>query len=127
MYWEDYYLKHPVDARRTKGGHVVYTTGDPLIDKWERELEAGLEPDLTEGLSMMEREKEKRALERLKRRQRQDQIAESHGLKDEGFSDSYSRDSDPVVDPRELDRQMTETLTEAGVALLGAGVDRKNA
>lgn len=28
---------------------VPFVTGDPLVDKWEQELAAGLEPDLTEG------------------------------------------------------------------------------
>lgn len=32
-------------------------TGDPLIDKWEAELSAGLTPDLTEGMSPAEKEK----------------------------------------------------------------------
>ncbi len=26
-------------------------TGDPLIDKWERELAMGIEPDLLDGMS----------------------------------------------------------------------------
>ncbi len=32
-------------------------TGDPLFDKWEKELAMGIEPDLTEGLPQEEKEK----------------------------------------------------------------------
>jgi hypothetical protein len=89
MFWEDHYRRNPVDARRTERGEVVYTTGDPLIDKWERELEMGLEPDLTEGLSPEEREKEHRALERIKaRKNKLKQVSEELG---EGFTEDYSQ------------------------------------
>lgn len=32
----------------TEGAPDIGSTGDPLIDKWERELAAGIEPDLDE-------------------------------------------------------------------------------
>jgi hypothetical protein len=124
IYWEDYYLKHPVDARRTASGHVVYQTGDPLIDKWEREQAAGLEPDLTEGLPPEERAKEKRALERLKRRAAQREQEKTLG---DGFADDYSKmaAAAPVLEPDEVAEETTELLTQAGVALLGAGVKQR--
>jgi hypothetical protein len=126
MYWEDYYLKHPVDARRTKSGHVVYQTGDPLIDKWERELEAGLEPDLTEGLSSEERAKEKQALERAKRRAGQTEREKDLG---EGFDDDYSKmaaaATAPPLEAEQVDEETRTLLTQAGVALLGEGVKQR--
>lgn len=43
-------------------GEIVFTdTGDPLIDKWEAELAAGLMPDLTEGMPEKEKMKLKEA------------------------------------------------------------------
>lgn len=50
--------------RGEDGEIVIDDTGDPLLDKWERELAMGLEPDLEEGLS--EEEKQKLAGERNK-------------------------------------------------------------
>lgn len=86
MFWEDYYQKHPVDARRTKDGHVVFSnTGDSLIDKWEKEIAMGLDPDLLEGVSVEEREKERRAFDRL--RQVGDVVKRLEV--EEGFSDDY--------------------------------------
>lgn len=40
------------EASRDGDGEIMFeSTGDDLIDKWERELAMGLEPDLTEGMS----------------------------------------------------------------------------
>jgi hypothetical protein len=40
------------EASKNEDGELVFEeTGDELIDKWERELALGLDPDLTEGLS----------------------------------------------------------------------------
>ena len=47
-FWEDYYSDNPKEALRD-GGRVE--TGDPVIDRWEKEIESGLEPDLSEGLT----------------------------------------------------------------------------
>jgi len=86
MFWEDYYRKNPVEARRTEDGRVVYAnTGDELIDKWERELAMGLEPDLLEGVDPEERKRETKALERLKQHQ---SAVGAEGLED-GFSENY--------------------------------------
>lgn len=85
-FWEDYYQKNPVDAKRLPSGEVMFQTGDPLLDKWERELASGLEPDLTEGLSPEERKKEEKAKEKLKvhfKRQQQDKLL------GDGFEDNY--------------------------------------
>lgn len=76
---------------------MFVNTGDPLIDKWERELAQGLQPDLLEGLSSKRRAFEQRALEKLKRQQT---AVEAEGLKD-GFTENY------------LDR--------AGIPVLGGG------
>ncbi len=53
-YYEDVFEKDPqamLEAGRGEDGEVVFEeTGDPLIDKWEKELAMGITPDLTEGL-----------------------------------------------------------------------------
>jgi len=86
-FWEDYYIKHPTEAKRVDGKEVKFTTGDPLLDKWEEELARGLEPDLTEGLSPEERAKELAARERLSTR---GMVAQKADLEiGDGFSDSY--------------------------------------
>ena len=85
-FWEDYYEKNPLDARRSKDGGVVFVnTGDELIDKWEEELARGLTPDLLEGLSPEQRQKHDQALDKLKKHSKS---VEAEGLRD-GFSDNY--------------------------------------
>jgi hypothetical protein len=54
-FFEDYYIKDP-SARLDKGDGATKVTGDPLIDKWERELADGLVPDLSEGMTPVEHE-----------------------------------------------------------------------
>lgn len=56
-FWEDYYRKHSLEAKKAKSGEVVFKTGDPLIDKWEEEIAQGLVPDLFEGLPPAHRRK----------------------------------------------------------------------
>ena len=48
--WEDHYKENKIDSFRQADGEVLLETGDPLIDKWERELAQDLTPDLTEGM-----------------------------------------------------------------------------
>ena len=47
-FFEDYYEREPQEAHESGAPHI---TGDPVIDKWERELAQGLVPDLSEGLA----------------------------------------------------------------------------
>lgn len=85
-FWEDYYDRNPIASRTTADGNVVFAnTGDPLIDKWERELAQGLQPDLLEGLPPKRRELEQRALEKFTRHQ---QAVGAEGLKS-GFVENY--------------------------------------
>lgn len=53
-WWEDYYDRNPKELRKRfadDDGEMYFSeTGDDLIDKWERELAAGVTPDLEEGL-----------------------------------------------------------------------------
>lgn len=85
-FWEDYYRKNPTTTRRSPDGKVVFeNTGDPLIDKWEKELAQGLAPDLLEGMSPEQRRAEEEALERLKKSKKppgDPEIAE-------GFDENY--------------------------------------
>lgn len=89
LFWEDYYTKNPIEAKRTASGEVFFSTGDPLIDKWEKEIAMGLEPDLQEGLPPEEREKEREALERLTQRRFQMQQADS--ALSGGFHEDYTQ------------------------------------
>ena len=87
-FWEDHYHRHPTEAKRVDGGkEVKFSTGDPLLDKWEEEISRGLEPDLTEGLSPEARAKEFAARERsLARGAAAQEANEAIG---DGFADSY--------------------------------------
>ena len=55
LYWEDIYAndnKALMEAARNENGEIVFEeTGDPLLDKWEKEIAMGVNPDLTEGLT----------------------------------------------------------------------------
>lgn len=76
-----------MEARRGTNGQVTFqNTGDPLIDKWEREISAGLTPDLMEGLSSKRRKIEEKSIEKLKREGVK--IAKEVGPS-EGFSEDY--------------------------------------
>ena len=87
-YWEDYYAKNPTEAKRSADGkEVKFVTGDPLIDKWEDEIAKGIEPDLTEGLTVQDRERVLAAREVNKDRAQAAQQANTD-LGD-GFEDSY--------------------------------------
>lgn len=61
-FFEDYYADHPerrVERRTHEATGAQYAvTGDPLIDKWEREIAEGREPDLDEGVPPEEVERE---------------------------------------------------------------------
>lgn len=88
QYWEDYYRKHPTDAKRVMDGkEVKFVTGDPLIDKWEDEIARGIEPDLSEGLPAEEVAKIRRARELSEQRA---QVAEKADVEiGDGFAESY--------------------------------------
>jgi len=95
-FWEDYYRRYPLEAKRVGAGdHVQFHSDDPLIDKWERELAQGIPPDLTEGMSPEQRKKERKALERL--RNKHSKIKQSKELAGDGFSDDYSFEADAAL------------------------------
>lgn len=97
MFWEDHYRKNPIEAKRGVDGTVTFSnTGDALIDKWERELAMGIEPDLLEGASQKLRQDDKAG---RKKATRQNNVAHSEGLKD-GFSDNYELQGLPVLGRR---------------------------
>jgi hypothetical protein len=88
IFWEDYYHKHPIDAKRVGDGKEVrFATGDYLLDKWEDELARGLEPDLTEGLSPKERAKELAAIKRNENRSIESIKADE--IVGDGFMEKY--------------------------------------
>ena len=56
------------DAARGEDGEIVFEeTGDPLIDKWEKELAMGITPDLMEGLGQEAIKSLKREKDSIKR------------------------------------------------------------
>lgn len=67
-FYEDLFEEHPAEAlgaaKGEDGEYHFEETGDPLLDKWEAEIAAGLDPDLTEGMSdeakaVLDKEKQK--------------------------------------------------------------------
>lgn len=88
LFWEDYYHKYPVEAKRISDGkEVKFVTGDPLIDKWEEEIAKGLDPDLTEGLSPEDRAKELAA--RFILESRNVEAAKANEVFGDGFVEQY--------------------------------------
>jgi hypothetical protein len=90
-YWECYYEENKNEAHRTESGEVVYQTGDPLIDKWEQEIAAGLEPDLLEGLPSWQREAAMREQQAMMVKHLSDPGVSSIEEEMEGFSDDYTQ------------------------------------
>ncbi len=83
-FYEDYYEANPSEQLkdlRDDDGNITFATGDELIDKWEQELAMGLTPDLNEGLSLEERQKETATFKKAKEQTT-------------GFSDNYGDDSE---------------------------------
>lgn len=60
-YYEDVFEQDPKALQKliesTQGVYTFGSTGDPLVDKWEREIALGLDPDLVEGLTDEQRRK----------------------------------------------------------------------
>jgi hypothetical protein len=57
-FWEDYYHRNPLEAHRNEKGEIQFSsTGDELIDKWEKELAEGKTPDYLEAFSPADIEK----------------------------------------------------------------------
>ena len=58
-YWESIFEKDPkmmLEAGRLPSGEIVIDdTGDPVLERWEKQVAAGETPDLYEGLSEAER------------------------------------------------------------------------
>lgn len=87
-FWEDHFERNPIEAKKVGvDDEVQFVTDDPLLNKWEAEIAKGLVPDLMEGLTPEQRQKEKEALERLINKKSQLKKAEQAG---EGFSDDYT-------------------------------------
>jgi hypothetical protein len=83
-FYEDLFEKDPkaaLEAGRNEDGEIIMDdTGDPLIDKWERELAMGLEPDLTEGLS--DKERKRLAAEQAKSKRASKLVNEVMGIEE---------------------------------------------
>lgn len=92
-FFEDQFEKDPnsmLMAAKGDDGEIVFEeTGDPLIDKWEKELAMGLTPDLTEGMS--ERDKKILENEREKKKHARSVISKVSDI-DERFEQSIRKD-----------------------------------
>lgn len=87
-FWEDHFERNPIEAKKVGvDEEVQFVTDDPLINKWEDEIARGLVPDLMEGLTNEQRQRERNSLEKLKNRKTQIKKAEKAG---DGFSDDYT-------------------------------------
>lgn len=68
-FFEDHYESHPDQQIRREvheaSGQPYFVTGDALLDKWEREVAEGKEPDYDEALTPAQREREARHLAAL--------------------------------------------------------------
>lgn len=57
-FWLDHYYNNSLEAYRNEDGEIQFiNTGDELIDKWEKELSEGKNPDYLEGFSQEEIDK----------------------------------------------------------------------
>jgi hypothetical protein len=82
-YYEDHFEKHPDEKFSLAGEDVQFKTGDLLIDKWEAELAAGLQPNLDDFFTPEENEELKKRAE------------------DQGFHDDYGlANKEPSVDSK---------------------------
>jgi hypothetical protein len=85
-FWEDYYRKHPLEARKDKDGEVYFETGDPYIDKWEKEISMGLTPDLLEDLPSKHREAQRKDQEA---KRKTELLAQISNVDQDGFAEDY--------------------------------------
>lgn len=64
--WEDWLESHPGEQLRREvheaSGQAYYQVGDPVVDRWERQIAEGQEPDFDEGLTAEQRRAEARRL-----------------------------------------------------------------
>ena len=88
-FFEDYYAKHPAKVRELDLPFL--STGDPMIDKWEREIAAGITPDLMEDLTPEDGER----LMRWSRAAYQKKMSGEINLMD-SFGDSESFEEEEV-------------------------------
>ena len=93
---EDLIEKDPNEAYPgvPDGADRVFITNDPLINKWEKEIHAGEEPDLLEALAPEDR---KRVEARLARRRRKTEpVVESPNVEpvEDEFHDDYTKGTD---------------------------------
>lgn len=88
------------DASRGEDGEILFeSTGDELIDKWEKELSMGIEPDLTEGLPEKERQRLYKEKEKFKRDRK---LAREASDIDEKFEDALRRNPRYAPQPGEV-------------------------
>ena len=87
-FWEDHYQRNSLESKRREDGEIMFETGDPLIDKWERELAMGIQPDLFEGLPKKSRQEHE--INMKAQRETMQRIPDIEANFD-GFSEDYSQ------------------------------------
>lgn len=94
-FYEDVLENDPRSAIETLRGEDGEITldyeGDPLIEKWERELAMGIDPDLTEGMN-------EESLNKLKK-EREKALKSKQKSKDASINEDFSKQSG-MFDPR---------------------------
>ena len=88
------YLEDAIDADPNQrfapealaDGSVIPSTGDPVIDQWERDLAEGRTPDFGKGLDLETRAK----MERIMLGKKAAPVQEPEELPDEEFHDDYT-------------------------------------
>lgn len=88
-YWLDVFDEKPLEAHRNEDGFIqLRDTGDALIDKWEEQIAAGQEPDLTQAFSAEAWEK----LNRLRTKSKNMKLA-PHGMTMRETADRVTREA----------------------------------
>ncbi len=86
-FFEDHFESHPDQQIQREvheaSGQPYFVTGDALLDKWEREVAEGKEPDYDEPLTPAQRDQEARRLAALRSREASESI--------DGFEERFDR------------------------------------
>lgn len=88
-FFEDYYAADKKrmwrDDRETVGEVRLPKTGDALIDRWNEQIEKGIDPDLTEGMLPEERERIKAKMREIEEANREHERAAQKAKEDQFF------------------------------------------
>lgn len=121
-YYEDEFHENKLEAYRDESGeYFLGDTDDELFNKWEKELQMGIDPDLTEGMSDEAKEKLKKEQEKYKKGKQLKKEIEEDNISFEGalgsskynnlqFTGAYTGKN--IVKTRNLDSKKWKILGE---------------